>query len=53
MLQAWLSIGYILLLAILVLALILWRRGVPFWPLLHSWWVSPSGLDGNMHVQLG
>ena len=29
MLQAWLSIGYIVLLAILVLALILWRRGSP------------------------
>ena len=29
MLQAWLSIGYIVLLAILVLAFILWRRGVP------------------------
>ena len=27
MLQAWLSIGYIVLLAVLVLALILWRRG--------------------------
>ena len=27
MLQAWLSIGYIVLLAILVLAFILWRRG--------------------------
>jgi hypothetical protein len=26
MLQAWLSIGYIVLLAILVLAFILWRR---------------------------
>ena len=50
MLQAWLSIGYIVLLAILVLAFILWRRGVPFWPSLHSCWVSPSGLDGNTHV---
>ena len=29
MLQAWLSIGYIILLAILVLAFILWRRGAP------------------------
>ena len=29
MLQAWLSIGYIVLLAILVLAFILWRRGLP------------------------
>jgi len=45
MLQAWLSIGYIVLLAILVLAFILWRRGLPFWPSLHSWWVSPSGLE--------
>jgi hypothetical protein len=27
MLQAWLSFGYIILLAILVLAFILWRRG--------------------------
>jgi hypothetical protein len=27
MLQAWLSFGYIVLLAILVLAFILWRRG--------------------------
>jgi hypothetical protein len=34
MLQAWLSIGYIVLLAILVLAFILWRRGVC--PSLHS-----------------
>ena len=29
MLQTWLSIGYIVLLAILVLAFILWRRGAP------------------------
>jgi hypothetical protein len=29
MLQALLSIGYIVLLAILVLAFILWRRGAP------------------------
>jgi hypothetical protein len=29
MLQAWLSIGYIVLFAILVLAFILWRRGAP------------------------
>ena len=29
MLQAWLSIGYIVLLAILVLAFIFWRRGGP------------------------
>ena len=29
MLQAWLSIGYIVLLAIFVLAFILWRRGAP------------------------
>ena len=29
MFQAWLSIGYIVLLAILVFAFILWRRGVP------------------------
>ena len=29
MLQAWLSIGYIVLLAILALAFILWRRGAP------------------------
>ena len=54
MLQAWLSFGYIVLLAIFVLAFILWRRGgVPFWPSLHSWWVFPSGLDGNTHVQHG
>jgi hypothetical protein len=53
MLQAWLSIGYIILLAILPLAFILWRRGAPFWPSLRSWWVSPSGLDGNMHVLRG
>ena len=40
MLQAWLSFGYIVLLAILVLAFYtLWRRGVPFWPSLHSWWI--------------
>ena len=29
MLQAWLSIGYIILLAVLVFAFILWRRGTP------------------------
>ena len=29
MLRAWLSIGYIVLLAVLVLAIILWRRGSP------------------------
>jgi hypothetical protein len=29
MLEAWLSIGYIVLLAVLVLAFILWRRGAP------------------------
>ena len=29
MLQAWLSFGYIVLLAILVLAFILWRREAP------------------------
>ena len=29
MLEAWLSIGYIVLLAVLVLAFILWRRGSP------------------------
>jgi hypothetical protein len=29
MLQAWLSIGYIVLLALLVLAFILWRREAP------------------------
>ena len=29
LLQAWLSIGYIVLLAILGLAFILWRRGIP------------------------
>src|SRR3546814_2834335 len=29
MLQAWLSIGYIILIAILVLSFILWRRGAP------------------------
>ena len=28
MLQAWLSIGYIVLLAVLLLAFILWRRGL-------------------------
>ena len=27
--------------------------GLPFWPSLHSWWVSQSGLDGNTHVQHG
>src|SRR4029453_19441354 len=27
--------------------------GVPFWPSLHSWWGSPSGLEGNTHVQHG
>ena len=27
--------------------------GHPFWPSLHSWWVSPFGLDGNTHVQHG
>jgi hypothetical protein len=29
MLQAWLSIGYVVLLAILVLTFVLWRRGAP------------------------
>jgi len=29
MLEAWLSFGYIVLIAILVLAFILWRRGTP------------------------
>src|SRR5262245_7442632 len=27
--------------------------GILFWPSLHWWWVSPSGLDGNTHAQHG
>ena len=42
MLQAWLSIGYIVLLAILVLAFIYGAGGIPASPLPLSWWVFPS-----------
>ena len=45
MLQAWMSYGYIVLLAIGVLAYVLWRRGGEFWPSRRSWWASPSGSD--------
>ena len=40
MLQAWMSYGYIVLLAIGVLAYVLWRRGGQFWPSRRSWWAS-------------
>ena len=53
MLQAWLSIGYIVLLAILVLAFIYGAGGIPASPLPHSWWVFPFGLAGNTPVQHG
>ena len=53
MLQAWLSIGYIVLLAILVLAFILWRRGTPVLAMAALVVGIPSGLDGNTHVQHG
>jgi len=53
MLEAWLSIGYIVLLALLCSPLFYGAEGVPFWPSLHSCWVSPSGLDRNTHVQHG
>ena len=33
MLQAWMSVGYIVLLAVLLLAFILWRRGSPLLPI--------------------
>ena len=59
MLQAWLSIGYIVLLAILVLAFILWRRGgsvlaiaalvvgIPLW---FGWeYVRPTWTTGVHH----
>ena len=36
MLQAWLFFGYVILLAILVLALSYGAGGLPFWPSLHS-----------------
>jgi hypothetical protein len=50
MLQAWLSFGYIVLIAILVLAFILWRRGTPVLAIAALVMGSPSGLDGNTHV---
>ena len=56
MLQAWLSIGYIVLLAILLLAFILWRRGGPVLaiaglvvgiPLWFGWeWARPTWTTG-------
>ena len=48
MLQAWLSIGYFVLLAILGFAFILWRRGVPVLAIA----ALVVGI-GNTHVQHG
>ena len=53
MLQAWPSIGYIVLLAIFVLAFILWCRGVPVLAIAALVLGIPSGSDGNMHVEHG
>jgi hypothetical protein len=48
MLQAWLSIGYVVLLAILVLTFAYGAGALPLSPSLLSCWVCPSGLDGNI-----
>ena len=62
MLQAWLSIGYIVLLAIFVLGFFLWRRGSPILaitalvvgiPLWFGWEYSPSDLDNRRHYRNG
>src|SRR4029079_3037091 len=53
MLQAWLSIGYIVILAVLVLAFSLWRRGGPVLAIAALVVGTLSGLDGNTHVQHG
>ena len=61
MLQAWLSIGYIVLLAILVLAFILWRRGAPILAIaavvvgIPLWfgWVRTSNMDNRRHHRNG
>ena len=53
MLQAWLSIGYIVLLAFSCLPVSYGAGASPFWPFLHSWWGYRSGLDGNTHVLRG
>ena len=53
MLQAWLSIGFIVLLAILVLALSCGAGTITSWPSPPSWWAFPSGLHGNTRVQRG
>ena len=62
MLQAWLSIGYIVLLAILVLAFILWRRGGSRpghrctrggYPPLVWMGIRPSNIDNRRHHRNG
>ena len=61
MLQAWLSIGYIVLFAILVLAFILWRRGGPVghhcarggYPPLGWMGICTSNLDNRSHRRNG
>ena len=53
MLQAGLSIGYIVLLAILVLAFILWRRRGPVLAIAALVVGIPLWFDGNTHVQHG
>ena len=53
MLQAWLSVGYIVLLAILVLAFILWRSRGPVLAIAALVVGIPLWLDGNTHVQHG
>ena len=61
MLQAWLSIGYIVLLAVFVLAFILWRRGGPVLAIRCTggryahWfeWNTPSNMDNRGHHRNG
>ena len=53
MLQAWLSIGYIVLLAVLVLAFILWRRASPVLAIAALVVGIPLWFDGNTHVRHG
>ena len=61
MLQAYLSIGYIVLLAILVLAFILWRRGAPILAIaalvvgIPLWfgWEYTSNMDNRRHHRNG
>ena len=47
MLQAWLSFGYVVLLAILVFAFILWRREARVLAIAALVVGIPSGLDGE------